>query len=144
MIRRISLELGLAVVALAGVVAAVGAALHAAAPEARATVVAQSPEHSSVRAATGEFPLRSMLHATRQQQKPRPFRHRQHDKVDCTTCHGTSDSHGALKVRSSADCSACHHSAANRTKCRNCHDPKKLSEMQNIETNILRLHATDP
>jgi hypothetical protein len=135
-IRRLSLEVGLGVAALAGVVAAVGAAFHAPAPAARITVVAQNPERTSVRAAAGEFPLRSVLHAARQQQKPRPFRHRQHDKVSCTTCHGTSDSHGALKVRSSADCSACHHSAAKRTKCRNCHDPKKLSEIQNGETNM--------
>jgi hypothetical protein len=97
----------------------------AATPEAqpRIKVLNQASARMSV------FPLWTVLRALLQQERPapRPFLHRQHNRLQCTTCHGTSDTHGALKVRSAADCAACHHSKANRTTCRSCHDVSTLS-----------------
>jgi nitrate/TMAO reductase-like tetraheme cytochrome c subunit len=42
---------------------------------------------------------------------PAGFSHRRHRALDCTSCHETGKAHGALKVRTVADCQQCHHSA---------------------------------
>ena len=40
---------------------------------------------------------------------PEHFSHRRHRDVPCTNCHSTGKQHGALLVRSQAECQSCHH-----------------------------------
>lgn len=51
----------------------------------------------------------------------RGFSHRLHRTVECTACHVSGSSHGALKVRTREDCMACHHSRTRATGCTTCH-----------------------
>lgn len=57
---------------------------------------------------------------------PRGFSHRLHRGVDCTACHLSRQSHGALKIRTAEDCQACHHSPTQKAGCASCHDAGKL------------------
>ena len=54
--------------------------------------------------------------------EPRPFEHRLHESVSCTSCHGSGERHRSILVRSPRDCANCHHDAqrVNRT-CASCH-----------------------
>jgi nitrate/TMAO reductase-like tetraheme cytochrome c subunit len=60
------------------------------------------------------------------------FSHRRHKDQECVSCHGTGKEHGALKVRTVADCQNCHHAAATASadgavsgtparRCTSCH-----------------------
>ncbi|HET9439881.1 MAG TPA: hypothetical protein VFO52_06905 [Longimicrobiales bacterium] len=50
-----------------------------------------------------------------------PFRHKPHKSVPCRTCHESDDGHGAVKIKTAADCAGCHHSAQNLKACKSCH-----------------------
>jgi hypothetical protein len=43
------------------------------------------------------------------------FSHRRHRDQQCTACHGTGKAHGALLVKTKADCQSCHHANAKVT-----------------------------
>jgi hypothetical protein len=60
------------------------------------------------------------------------FSHRRHKSQECSACHGSGKEHGALKVKTAADCQACHHanatasaggamSGAPARRCTSCH-----------------------
>ena len=55
-----------------------------------------------------------------------PFRHKLHASVPCKSCHESDDGHGAVKIKTAADCQGCHHSAANRGRCSSCHTKSEL------------------
>ncbi|MEP6495020.1 MAG: cytochrome c3 family protein [bacterium] len=49
------------------------------------------------------------------------FRHSIHKSLTCTECHGTSNTHGAIKIVAPGGCLGCHHSAQQRVQCSTCH-----------------------
>jgi nitrate/TMAO reductase-like tetraheme cytochrome c subunit len=49
------------------------------------------------------------------------FAHSKHRKLACTECHGTTGSHGAIKITAPEGCLGCHHGAAQKSACANCH-----------------------
>ncbi|HET9440274.1 MAG TPA: hypothetical protein VFO52_08885, partial [Longimicrobiales bacterium] len=50
-----------------------------------------------------------------------PFRHKPHKSLPCVTCHESEDGHGAVKIKTAADCAGCHHSQKNLKACNSCH-----------------------
>jgi hypothetical protein len=52
---------------------------------------------------------------------PLLFSHRRHRGVQCTACHSTERSHGAVTVTSVRDCQSCHHTAPVVSNCTACH-----------------------
>ncbi|MDX1674062.1 MAG: hypothetical protein R3314_04585 [Longimicrobiales bacterium] len=63
------------------------------------------------------------------------FWHSQHQGVECTACHSTERSHGALTVTSIRDCRACHHTEPVATSCQRCH---QASEVRSIQAQVRR------
>ncbi len=49
------------------------------------------------------------------------FSHGDHRTESCSSCHSSRVRHGALLVRSSADCARCHHTGPGRDQCATCH-----------------------
>ena len=68
------------------------------------------------------------------------FSHRVHHNVACKSCHTTTESHGALKIRSVRDCLSCHHAAERVTDCAQCHAtdslPRYLSLPVPVRTSV--------
>jgi hypothetical protein len=54
------------------------------------------------------------------------FTHGQHAGVTCTRCHSSEQSHGAVAVRTLADCRSCHHTDPVAAQCAGCHPPVRL------------------
>jgi nitrate/TMAO reductase-like tetraheme cytochrome c subunit len=54
------------------------------------------------------------------------FTHGQHAEVACTRCHATEQTHGAVTVRTLADCRSCHHADPVAAQCAGCHPPVRL------------------
>jgi hypothetical protein len=79
------------------------------------------------------LPYRLLFAALQQATLPAPqkdtdkFSHKLHQDVDCTSCHSTETSHGALKVKTVADCQQCHHSKRNQQRCSSCHTPQEIA-----------------
>ncbi len=56
------------------------------------------------------------------------FDHNRHKAVQCTACHSTTRSHGAVSVTSASDCQSCHHAADKRAgACAACHTSGELA-----------------
>jgi nitrate/TMAO reductase-like tetraheme cytochrome c subunit len=49
------------------------------------------------------------------------FRHAQHRRVECLSCHSTDGSHGRVTVTNMNDCRSCHHTAPVADDCSTCH-----------------------
>ena len=49
------------------------------------------------------------------------FRHLDHQRVDCLSCHTVDPVHGAVRVRTLSDCRSCHHQAPLANDCARCH-----------------------
>jgi hypothetical protein len=49
------------------------------------------------------------------------FRHQDHERVDCLSCHTVDPVHGEVRVRTLSDCRSCHHQAPLATDCARCH-----------------------
>lgn len=58
------------------------------------------------------------------------FRHSLHKSLACTTCHGTTTTHGGLKFTAPGGCVACHHSTRQRVECTGCHDRASLPDRE--------------
>ena len=54
------------------------------------------------------------------------FTHSRHREVECTACHSTERTHGALTVTSIRDCRSCHHTAPVATTCADCHSAQEV------------------
>ena len=61
-----------------------------------------------------------------QQQPDTTFRHSRHVSVTCTTCHGTTTTHGGLTFERPAGCWGCHHGPQQRATCTVCHAAETL------------------
>jgi hypothetical protein len=65
------------------------------------------------------------------------FRHTQHRKVDCETCHRSSREHGELVVKAPADCQGCHHAADQRAGvCTACHGASEVTAPRAVTTTM--------
>jgi len=49
------------------------------------------------------------------------FTHAEHAGVQCTSCHGKGQTHGAVGLHRVEDCRSCHHSPKVATNCNACH-----------------------
>jgi hypothetical protein len=49
------------------------------------------------------------------------FAHRDHEDLQCFTCHENTAGHGALTVTTIEDCRSCHHAPASAVPCVSCH-----------------------
>lgn len=49
------------------------------------------------------------------------FSHGDHRSERCASCHDSRERHGALLVRTAADCRTCHHVGESRADCATCH-----------------------
>lgn len=49
------------------------------------------------------------------------FRHANHRGVECSSCHVSTESHGAITVTEIADCRSCHHAGEPAEDCASCH-----------------------
>ena len=54
------------------------------------------------------------------------FRHSYHKSLACLECHGTTETHGGLKIAAPAGCLGCHHSAQQKVPCATCHKTESL------------------
>jgi hypothetical protein len=66
----------------------------------------------------------------------RPFRHRTHKDVTCTACHSSDSKHGAVTVKTAADCQSCHHAADRARGCEGCHAAKTLTPSLSVTRDI--------
>lgn len=66
----------------------------------------------------------------------RPFRHRTHKDVTCTACHSSDSRHGAVTVKTAADCQSCHHAADRARGCEGCHAAKSLAQPLSITREV--------
>lgn len=55
------------------------------------------------------------------------FRHANHRDVECTSCHISTESHGAITVTEIADCRSCHHVGEPAETCESCHRGPQLA-----------------
>src|SRR5665213_767447 len=55
------------------------------------------------------------------------FRHSIHKNLPCLDCHGTTSSHGEIKIVAPNGCLGCHHSAAQQMQCVTCHQRQTLT-----------------
>ncbi|CAN5616853.1 hypothetical protein BH23GEM9_BH23GEM9_33750 [soil metagenome] len=56
------------------------------------------------------------------------FQHAQHRGVQCTACHETVRTHGAVVIASFAECRQCHHTAPVAQPCTRCHEQNELRQ----------------
>ncbi|MFO7893254.1 MAG: NapC/NirT family cytochrome c [Longimicrobiales bacterium] len=63
------------------------------------------------------------------------FWHSQHQGVECTACHSTRESHGAVTVTSIRDCRSCHHTGPPADNCQSCHEAR---EVRNLRAEVRR------
>ena len=65
------------------------------------------------------------------------FRHSRHRAVACESCHRTSSSHGAIAIKTPADCQSCHHASDARAgACAACHAPAELQSAYPVATTL--------
>ncbi|MEQ9568637.1 MAG: hypothetical protein RLN75_00485, partial [Longimicrobiales bacterium] len=55
------------------------------------------------------------------------FRHANHRAVECTACHTSTESHGALTVTDIVDGRSCHHTGEPANDCASCHASSVLA-----------------
>jgi hypothetical protein len=94
---------------------------------------------ASAPASTSEPPLGSGPSADEAQQASptlpqdtTTFLHSRHQSVKCVDCHGTTGTHGELKIHAPDGCRGCHHDAKQPAACAKCHNagsiaPKAMS-----------------
>jgi nitrate/TMAO reductase-like tetraheme cytochrome c subunit len=58
----------------------------------------------------------------------RPFKHKTHKDLVCTACHNSESRHGAVTVKTAADCQSCHHAADRARGCEGCHASKTMAQ----------------
>jgi hypothetical protein len=56
------------------------------------------------------------------------FRHEDHGRVQCLSCHTVDPVHGAVRVRTLSDCRSCHHTPPLANDCATCHSAADVPE----------------
>jgi hypothetical protein len=56
------------------------------------------------------------------------FEHARHRDVQCTACHETERTHGAVVIASFAECRQCHHTGPVAQPCTRCHEQRELAQ----------------
>jgi hypothetical protein len=56
------------------------------------------------------------------------FSHPTHRDLACTNCHASDKAHGAVTVRTAAECAACHHAERRAVTCEGCHERAALAK----------------
>jgi len=88
--------------------------------------------HAAIEAVpAAPVPVTAFTHAVRatpatgsartQAQQRRPFRHAQHEDLECRSCHDTDRVHGRVTITAPRDCDQCHHRDARAETCSRCH-----------------------
>ena len=72
------------------------------------------------------------------------FSHRVHQLVTCASCHDQKIAPGAVKVRTKAECAACHHSADRSVSCEGCHDARTKLARVITKTVSMRINGDAP
>lgn len=70
------------------------------------------------------------------------FSHKTHTVLACSGCHNATN--GALRVKTKADCAACHHAPERPTACEGCHVVKKTLDKAITKPVRMRTSATTP
>ncbi|MEO7085655.1 MAG: cytochrome c3 family protein [Gemmatimonadaceae bacterium] len=83
----------------------------------------------SASVATLKMPAPVVLQAPVQLGQPTDstFKHSIHKNLECTQCHGTTSTHGEIKISAPGGCLGCHHSAEQKTQCLTCHKEQTLT-----------------
>ncbi len=112
-----------------GVGASASAAATSSAPMATSFASLQSPgRYLHVSRAVAQEPQEP----ARRQRTPNrigdvDFRHANHRDVECTSCHVSTESHGAITVTQISDCRSCHHVGETAESCESCHRGPQLA-----------------
>jgi nitrate/TMAO reductase-like tetraheme cytochrome c subunit len=64
------------------------------------------------------------------------FDHARHRNVECTACHETETSHGAVVIASFAECRSCHHTGQAAQTCTACHDRAELTGQYRVQRTV--------
>lgn len=64
------------------------------------------------------------------------FSHGSHRSEQCSACHSSRVRHGAVIIRSEADCQRCHHMQPGRENCATCHAPSTLRRVVTADRRI--------
>jgi hypothetical protein len=70
---------------------------------------------------------------------PLDFSHRRHREVQCTECHNTDRTHGAVMVTGTRECQACHHTTAVANPCTACHTRPEIEGRRHRVQQTLQL-----
>jgi len=66
-----------------------------------------------------------------------PFDHREHADLECTACHSSEETHGAVTLRGPEDCFSCHHDAPVVTVgCQDCHRSDDLAVVTRVSARL--------
>jgi hypothetical protein len=60
------------------------------------------------------------------------FDHARHRNVECSACHDTQRTHGAVVISSFAECRDCHHTGQVAQRCTACHETRELRQPYRI------------
>ena len=94
-------------------------------------------------ASAGHFDFTALLQDTARVQPRFPrFSHGDHRRESCASCHSSRLRHGALRVRSAADCQRCHHTGPGRDQCVTCHSATDLLQPVDRLTRTFRLSVS--
>lgn len=69
----------------------------------------------------------------------RPFEHQRHERLECSSCHGTGSDHREIKIRTARDCASCHHDPAGPARnkgCRDCHAEGQLDAVTSASVSL--------
>ena len=124
---RSAVALPMAAVAMA--TAAVVVYAFPSAPSARPPALAlHAPNEAATEAVVAAVPLAhggageaNAAGAQAQARQRRPFRHAQHESLECRACHDTERAHGRMTITAPRGCDQCHHREATAEPCSRCH-----------------------
>jgi hypothetical protein len=72
------------------------------------------------------------------------FSHREHRDVECSDCHSSEESHGALVITSVRQCRECHHTGELAQSCGSCHSDQELLPRRYTVRETFQLSVSDP
>jgi len=87
-----------------------------------------APNAVATLASAGHVDLAALLQDTARAGRGLPrFSHGDHRRQSCASCHSSRLRHGAIRVRSAADCRRCHHTGPGRDQCATCHSATDIA-----------------